>query len=77
LFSARHSAAALSALLLSAAAFLLSGEDARAEDQPAACDEAGLAVLATPIAPWKGAPLRVVFAAEEALKGELSLIAPD
>ncbi len=29
------------------------------------------------MAPWKGAPLRVVFAAEKPLDGELSLIAPD
>jgi hypothetical protein len=27
--------------------------------------------------PWKGAPLRVLFAAEKPLEGELSLIAPD
>jgi hypothetical protein len=29
------------------------------------------------MAPWKGAPLRVVFTAENPLDGELSLIAPD
>jgi hypothetical protein len=40
-------------------------------------DEVGLTMLASPIAPWKGAPLRVVFAAEKPLDGELSLIAPD
>ena len=34
-------------------------------------------VLASPVAPWKGAPLRVVFAAEKPLEGELSLISPD
>ena len=38
---------------------------------------ADLAVLPAPLAPWKGAPLRVVFAAEKPLEGELSLIAPD
>ena len=44
----------------------------------AACKEAGnLAVLASPIAPWKGAPLRVVLTSEQALAGELSLVAPD
>ena len=42
------------------------------------CDEAAeLAFLPSPIAPWKGAPLRVVFAAEKPLDGELSLVAPD
>ncbi len=28
-------------------------------------------MLSSPIAPWKGAPLRVVFAAEKPLEGEL------
>ncbi|MBM3528403.1 MAG: hypothetical protein FJX62_09950 [Alphaproteobacteria bacterium] len=42
------------------------------------CEEAaGLAILASPIAPWKGAPLRVVFTVEQPLDGELALIAPD
>jgi len=40
-------------------------------------DEAGLAMLASPLVPWKGGPLRVVFAAEKPLDGELSLIAPN
>jgi hypothetical protein len=40
-------------------------------------NEAGLALLASPLAPWKGAPLRVVFTAEKPLEGELSLIAPN
>ena len=52
--------------------------DSRAEGSPGVCeDAAGLAVLPSPIAPWKGAPLRVVFAVEKPLEGELSLIAPD
>ncbi len=34
-------------------------------------------MLASPTAPWKGAALRVVFAAEKPLDGELSLVAPD
>ncbi|MFZ5692336.1 MAG: hypothetical protein ACOY5F_13895 [Pseudomonadota bacterium] len=40
-------------------------------------DAADLAVLPSPLAPWKGAPLRVIFAAEKPLQGELSLIAPN
>ena len=40
-------------------------------------DTAEIAVLPSPIAPWKGAPLRVIVAAEKPLNGELSLIAPD
>ena len=43
-----------------------------------ACEEAaGLSVLPSPVTPWKGAPLRVIFAAEKPLDGELSLIGPD
>ena len=63
-------AAATTALLL-----LLSGADAHAQGT---CDDAAeLAVLPSPVTPWKGAPLRVLFAAEKPLEGELSLIAPD
>ena len=63
-------------IVLSAGACFVS--DAQAKGPSAACDDAvGLAVLASPIAPWKGAPLRVVFTAEKPLEGELSLIAPD
>ncbi len=52
--------------------------DSRAEGPSGICEDAAeLAVLPSPIAPWKGAPLRVVFAAEKPLEGELSLIAPD
>ena len=68
-----------SALLLTAnvlLACLTPASDARA--QGAACgDEADIAVLPSPLAPWKGAPLRVIFTAEKPLQGELSLIAPD
>jgi hypothetical protein len=38
---------------------------------------AELAVLASPQRPWKGAPLRILFAADDAADGEVSLIAPD
>jgi hypothetical protein len=51
--------------------------DARAQSAAAACSEADLAVLPSPLAPWKGAPLRVVVAVEKSLEGELSLIGPD
>jgi hypothetical protein len=67
-------------LLLTAGALFvlaLSAADSRAA-APGSCEDAAeLAVLPSPIAPWKGAPLRVVFAAEKPLEGELSLIAPD
>jgi hypothetical protein len=67
--------------LLTAGAFLLSmffAVDARAQAPANTCaDAAELAVMPSPVAPWKGAPLRVVFAGEKPLEGELSLIAPD
>jgi len=73
--------AAVTASLLIAGAFLVplfSGSEARAQTASGACDEAvGLSVLSSPVAPWKGAPLRVIFAAEKPIEGELSLIAPD
>ncbi|MGD9924559.1 MAG: hypothetical protein AB7V13_24400 [Pseudorhodoplanes sp.] len=51
---------------------------ANARAQAAACEDAAeLAVLPSPLAPWKGAPLRVIFAAEKPMTGELSLIAPN
>ena len=81
MFPARQFAAAVTALLLIAGAFfvfLFSAADAQAEGPSGTCEDAAeLAVLSSPIAPWKGAPLRVVFAAEKPLEGELSLIAPD
>ena len=66
--------------LIAGAFFLVlcSGTDSRAEGSPGACEDAAeLAFLASPIAPWKGAPFRVVFAAEKPLEGEIRLTAPD
>jgi hypothetical protein len=81
LFLTRRFAAAATALLLIVGAlfaFLFAVDYARAQGASAGCEDAAeLAVLASPIAPWKGAPLRVVFAAEKPLEGELSLVAPD
>src|SRR5664280_189367 len=78
LFPARRFSAALTTSLLIAGGFLFPIVDAQAQDASGACqDAAELAVLSSPIAPWKGAPLRVIFAAEKPLEGELSLIAPD
>jgi hypothetical protein len=74
---------AWAASVLVAGAFLvLSGQNSQAQAQAQApgssCEDAAqLAVLPSPLAPWKGAPLRVIFAAEKPIRGELSLIAPD
>jgi hypothetical protein len=79
LFLARQFAAAVTALLLIGGAFLVClFSDTQAQVPFGSCEHAAeLAILSSPIAPWKGAPLRVVFAAEKPLEGELSLIAPN
>jgi hypothetical protein len=81
LYLTRQFAAARTALLLIAGAFsvlLFSVVDAPSESLFGACDDAAdLAVLPSPLAPWKGAPLRVIFAVEKPIEGEFSLIAPD
>src|SRR6516165_6665874 len=42
------------------------------------CGEAAeIQVLPSPLAPWNGAPLRVMIIAERPLNGAMSLIAPD
>jgi hypothetical protein len=78
LFHIRQFAAAVTALLLIAAALLFSVVNSRAQGQIGGCEDAAeLAVLPSPLVPWKGAPLRVIFAVEKPLEGELSLIGPD
>ncbi len=69
--TAAASIGALSLLLFSALAAQAKGPSGQCED------EAGLAVLPSPIAPWKGAPLRVLFTVEKPIDGEFSLISPD
>nr|WP_210269975.1 hypothetical protein [Hyphomicrobium methylovorum] len=64
--------------MLISGAILVSAPDARAESQAASCEsDVGLSVLTSPIAPWKGAPLRVIFSTEKPIDGELTLVAPD
>ena len=81
LLPARRSRAAATASLLIAGAFfvsLCSAGAASAESVSGSCDDAAdVALLSAPIAPWQGAPLRVIFTAEKPLDGELSLIAPN
>lgn len=76
----RFAFAATAALLIGGASVSLISSKARAQAQTpvSACNDASeIAVLPAPFAPWKGAPLRVLVAAEKPLDGELSLIAPD
>jgi hypothetical protein len=74
-------AAATSAWLLAAGAcfvLLVSAVGSQAQAPSGSCEDAAeVAVLPSPVAPWKGAPLRVIFAVEKPLEGELSLIAPN
>jgi hypothetical protein len=78
-FPARRFGSAVTILLLIAGAFfvcLFSAVNSRAEGPSGICEDA-VAVLPSPFAPWKGASLRVIFAAEKPIEGELLLIAPD
>jgi hypothetical protein len=71
---------ATACLLVAGGSLLLpvAGAHAQSASPSSTCDQAvGLAVLPAPIAPWTGAPLRVMFVAEKALDGSLSLIAPN
>ena len=74
--------AVTAATLLPVAAGLVASPLSAAESSAAAAsaicaDAADLTVLPSPIAPWKGAPLRVMVVAEKPVFGALSLIAPD
>ena len=78
-FLVRQFGSAAAASLLIAAAFLgFVFSESRAQGLSGACEDAAdIAVMPAPVAPWKGAPLRVIVAAEKPLTGDLSLIAPD
>ncbi|WP_213771432.1 hypothetical protein [Bradyrhizobium sp. dw_78] len=73
--------AAATALLLIAGGcsfLLLSTAGSPAEAASAACADAPeLTFLPSPLAPWKGAPLRVMVVTENPVEGVLSLTAPD
>ena len=59
-------------------ALLVTATDLKAQGAQAGCETGSeIAVLPSPITPWKGAPLRVLFTSEKPLDGELSLIGPD
>ena len=51
--------------------------DLPAEAASGPCAETELSILPSPLAPWTGAPLRVMIVAEKPLEGVFSLIAPD
>ena len=64
-------------VLFAAGACLVLLNVGAARAQSACPDAADIAVLPSPISPWKGAPLRVLFTAEKPLQGELTLTGPD
>src|ERR1700743_2302245 len=71
---------AATALLLSAVGSfaLLVMVESPAEAASSACADAPeLTFLTSPLAPWKGAPLRVMVVSEKPIDGTLSLVAPD
>jgi hypothetical protein len=70
-------AAAAAVLLLAGTCFVSAGAAAPAATIAPNCQDAEIAVLAAPLSPWKGAPLRVLVAAEQAFDGEFALIGPD
>src|SRR6202035_2919654 len=65
-------AAAATAISLTTVGFFQMAPAAAASS---AC--ADVTVLPSPLAPWSGAPLRVMVIAEKPIEGSLSLIAPD
>jgi hypothetical protein len=77
LFAGRFAAAATT-LLLTAGAFGVSAANSPVQAAAGNCgDSAEVTVLPSPLAPWKGAPLRVMVVAEKPITGTFSLIAPD
>ncbi len=77
--SAARRKAAAGAALFSLAVVLAAPRAASAQQSTPACGgpAAESAMLAAPMAPWKGAPLRVILTIEAESQGELSLISPD
>lgn len=80
MFPRCHLSGSIPALSIVTALLSLVNSPAPAEAKGAfsACDsEAGLAVLASPMSPSSGAPLRVIFTSEKPFDGEIALTAPD
>ncbi|MDC7786521.1 hypothetical protein PQJ75_05310 [Rhodoplanes sp. TEM] len=70
-------ATAASVVAVACSGLAVSGTGVSAQGAPACEEAAGIAVLPSPVTPWKGAPLRVLFTAEKPLQGELTLVAPN
>ena len=77
---ARRFAAAATAFLLIAGGLLVllfSMAESPAAAASVCANAAEITVLPSPMAPWTGAPLRVMVVAEKPVEGVLTLIAPD
>src|SRR5664280_3678636 len=78
---ARRFAAAATAFLPIAGGFFVllfsTVESPAAAASDSCANAAEVTVLPSPLAPWTGAPLRVMVVAEKPVEGTLSLIAPD
>jgi hypothetical protein len=79
LLARRFAAAAIVFLLIAGGFFVLlfSMVEAAAAASDSCANPAEVTVLPSPLAPWTGAPLRVMVVAEKPVEGVLSLIAPD
>ena len=80
LLARRFAAAATAFLLITGGFFLLlfsTAQSPAAAASEGCANSAELTVLPSPLAPWTGAPLRVMVVAEKPIEGVLSLIAPD
>jgi hypothetical protein len=64
-------------LIATAVVFIGLASVATAQGAEGCAPAEGVAMLASPMSPWKGAPLRVIVTSEHPLDGELSLISPD
>ncbi|MDR3385523.1 MAG: hypothetical protein P4L92_00605, partial [Rudaea sp.] len=73
----RRFAAAATALLSISTGFCVLPFSPAEAASDACGDAAEVTVLPSPLAPWKGAPLRVMVVSEKPIDGVLSLIAPD
>ncbi len=77
MFQVRPLTAAVAPLLIAGACIAMLASPSQVLAQAACQDSADIAVLASPVAPWRGAPLRVLISSEKPFDGEFSLVAPD
>ena len=80
LLARRFAAVATTFLLITGGFFLqlfATAQSPAAAASNSCANSAEITVLPSPLAPWTGAPLRVMVVAEKPVEGVLSLIAPD